>query len=185
MRSAIVLIALCAACAAPPSQTPDVAADGEGDLAYVRDFEPDPGAHLLGDIGAVREIDDDASYFIDEWEHGDRLYQYAELDAFGDNGRWAMLGVTFLGGMEHPDLAGGDTLTFERAEWAPDQDVQPEGFAVAVVGCSDPDVSDDVSMFDEEAVFVELTRRDASEPFVEVTAHFADGQTVLGSYPIR
>ena len=166
----------------------DAAAPAETDRSRTFMSTPaDADAELAGDVGPLEGIHHVASMTVETLDFGQReRLDYVELNAHWGDGRWAMLGVDFKGGVNDETLLSGETLRFTNDEWAIDQDVQPDGLYVAAVGCADPDLGDDNSMFDEHATHVTVTRRDhGDEILLDVAAKFADGNELMGTFPVQ
>jgi hypothetical protein len=151
-------------------------------------FRATPGdavAVLDGDVGELRDVDRPAAMSRTAFDLEGRRLDYVELNAHWGEGSWAMLGLDFLGGVHHDSFAPGETLRFDNEGWQMDIDEQPKGLFVAAVGCSDPDLRDAESMFDETASSVDVTMLPGEEEDVlHVSARFADGNTLSGTFPL-
>jgi hypothetical protein len=143
-----------------------------------------PG-HIGGDVGSMTQLDDPAEVMTSAYNYDGRRLDYVELNTYAGDGSWVMLGIDFFGGVRHPDLVPGETLTFEGDPNAIDIDRQGEGLVVSVTGCSDPDLRDDVPMFDETAPSVAVTLREQPEgEDILVVANFDNGTEAFGSFPL-
>jgi hypothetical protein len=154
---------------------------------------PLDGAHLAGDIGPVTGVD--AAAEVNQWDDSWDGYRYetVNLDVYGDR-TWAMIGVTFDGGLDHADLQRGETLTFDNSAGfynEPGMYEEPgngaQALSVQAIGCSSDDSNNpfEEGYFDEPAETVEVTVSEGPEPDldrVDVVVAFSDGQLAHGAF---
>ena len=156
---------------------------------------PLDGAHLAGDIGPVKGVDSVAE--VNQWDDSWDGYRYetVNLDVYGDN-TWAMIGVTFDGGLDHADLQRGQTVTFDNsAGFYGDQGMMygepnaggAQALSVQAIGCSSDESGNpfEDGYFDEPAETVEVTVSEGPEPDldrVDVVVEFSDGQLAHGAF---
>ena len=154
------------------------------------------GAFLAGDIGPVREIANEAEVtsYGEEWD-GDR-YDTVNLDVYDDErGTWAMIGLNFEGGLDHPALRPGTTHTFSAMSTYGGE--SPEDLNVTGIGCSDNNTGgdpfsdgdswEDADYFDapaDEVILVVEQGETSGTKEINVTTVFSDGQQAEGSFTL-
>jgi len=140
------------------------------------ELNADDGA-LRGDLGNIADFDGNAR-ISDAYGYDD--YAYIEMHAEGRNW-WTMNGVTIEGGIDHPELVDGATLTFH-------QDDRYYGGSgslyVSVLGCSGPETGN--WDYDRTAEEVTVTVRELEDrKVIDYVATFPeDGGEVSGSVTV-
>ena len=130
------------------------------DYGFFGNLEAD-NARLAGDIGPVRDLDEDAR--VSGWDDG----TYSDLEVLVESDRGsAMKLLNFHGGIGHPALRPGTTMTFRGGDYP-----SSNGIYVEALGCSGPSPYEwDYDLpADEVEITVEEGPEEGSQTFVFTT----------------
>jgi hypothetical protein len=129
---------------------------------------------LRGSMGPIRDFD-----ALPYRYEGTNFGGSTNVTLHAGTGYWVMTGLTIDGGLGHPDLTPGASLSFRDAErpW------ESGALFVSVIGCSGP--SEGSFEFDDHASQVDVRIREGVTPaqrHMDFTLQFTTGQTVDGSF---